>query len=167
MGEWVGGVVFDAGEAEAVGVVGGEVGGAEEPVPEGEGDGEVAVDGSGVGVVVVPEVHVGVVDEVLEGSEGDVEVGVGEVADGGVEDAVGEHGFGGEAGEGGEGVEEGAVEDDFEAVEAPVGEPVHVGGAVVDLVDAPEEGDAVEEVVDGPLGEIEEEEEGEELEGEG
>jgi hypothetical protein len=82
-----------------------------------------------------------------------------------VEDAVGEQGGGGRSRRGRRGGRGRRGRGGFRGVEAPVGEEVHVGGAVVDLVDAPEEGDAVEEVVDEPLGEIEEDEESEELGG--
>lgn len=168
MREDVGGVALNPVKAEAARVLpGGDVGGAEKPVPEAEADGEVLIDGARIGVAVVPEVHVWPVDYVLQRAQADFEVGVGEVADGGVEDAVGEHGFHAKATEGGKGIEEDTVDDDLEAVKAPVADPVHLDDAVVDFVDPPEEGDAVEEVVDTPLREVEDEKHDEELQGDG
>lgn len=141
-------------ESEAFWHVARKIGRAEEPIPDGEADGVVEMGGAMVGVDMVPGVKRRRVEDVFKEAKGETEVGVGEMADEGAENGAAVGGLGGDADEGGGEVENELVGDDFEPVEAPVAEPVHLFGAVMDAVEMPESGYAVHEVMHEPLKEV-------------
>lgn len=141
-----------------------QVGGAEEPVPDAEAEPEVAVDGAALGVGVMPDVHLGRIHDVFQPADAPAQVGMGKVTDGGVEHADGESHLAGDAQKQGWGVEERVVDGNFHPVETPVADPIHFHDGVVDLVELPEDRNTVEEHVNAPFEEVDEEEQGKELE---
>ena len=154
-------------EAELdVGVVLGDLRGAEEVVPEAERDAEVdaVLAAFRQGVHVVPEVHHRVVEDVLQRPPGDVHVGVVQVpdGDGGVEHDVGL--FRGEAADQHHGdVLHGRVHHVLHPVVAQVRGEAHLLHAVVHLVEAPQPLVAVQQHVGEPLDEVGGQEEDEQL----
>lgn len=160
------GEVFAVVEAELdVAAIVGDVGGAKEVIPDAEGEPEVhavaMVFGEFFGVV--PDVHLGIVEEVFEGAEWDAEVRVIEVADGGGEGVDDEELLNSEPNEGEREILDDAVDDVFHPMIAEVGGEAHFLDGVVNFVEFPKEGDSMEEPVSIPVDEVAEDEEEEEL----
>ena len=102
----------------------------------------------------MPQVHARAVEQVGQGPEPDVDVGVVELAPEGREHDGGEQGLGvatqPEQGD----VEQALVDHDFDPVETEVGQPVHALHGVVQLVELPQRGNPVQEPVHVPLQEV-------------
>ena len=143
----------------------GEIGGAEEVVPDAEGEPEVHA----VAVVfweffgVVPNVHLRVVEEEFKRSEGDAEIGVVEVTDGRGEGVDDEEFLNAKSDECEREILDEPVDDVFHPMVAEVGGKAHFLDRVVDFMKFPEEGDPMEEAVDIPVDEVTEDEEEKEL----
>ena len=147
-------------ERDVTAVVG-DVGGAEEVVPDAEGEAVIhAVTMLGWEVEgVVPDVHLGMIEEILERAEGHAEVGVVEVPNDGGEEVDDDEVGNAESDECERNVLKDVVDDVFHPVIAEVSGEAHLLDRVVDFVKFPKPGDAMEEAVDIPLNEIAKDEE--------
>jgi len=142
---------------------------AEEPVPQAERDPEVhaARPVGGPGAVVVPHVHPRRVEDVPQRPPGEVEVAVVEVADQRRDDGDRQDDVAPDAEGGQRQVGQPAVDDDLHPVEAEAADPVELLDRVVHLVELPQPGHAVQQVVHPPLEQVLQHEEHDELDPEG
>jgi hypothetical protein len=84
----------------------------------------------------------------------EAKVGVGEVGDQGRKNAIPEHRHAAESEQGGGHVQNRSIENGFKPVESPVADPIQIFNAVMDLMELPQPGYAVQAVMDQPLREI-------------
>jgi len=112
---------------------------------------------------VMPDVHLGAVHDVFQRADMEAKVRVGEVGDQGREDAIPEHRCPAESKQSGGHVENRTIEDRFKPVEPPVADPIQIFNAVMDLMELPQPGYAVQAVMDQPLGEIHDQQQDREL----
>src|SRR5687767_11134639 len=98
--------------------------------------------------------HARTVEDVPERTEANVEVRMVEVTPHGGHHGDREDSFRRRAEPGERQPLEALVDEDLHPVESPVADPVHRGDRVMDLVESPEPGHAMEKVVDAPLEEV-------------
>ena len=111
---------------------------------------------------MVPDVHLGAVEQVFERADVESQIGMGEVTDERVQHTVPEH-DNAETEECRGDIKQASIEHDFSPVKSPVPNPVHFLDAVMHLVESPQERYSMKCVVNEPLRKVESYEKHEEL----
>src|SRR5216684_3485538 len=112
---------------------------------------------------MMPDVHLGAVEHVLEWADVESQIGMGEVTDERVQHTVPEHDNAAETEECRGDIKQASIEHDFSPVKSPVPNPVHFLDAVMHLVESPQERYSMKCVVNEPLRKVESYEKHEEL----